>query len=105
MSTADELCNQADQLKEEGKLDEAVAKYQEALGLEPDNVLGHLALSVLLTKLARHDEAIKHAYRATELEPNDAFGFSSLSITLQRAGKFLEAEDALARARILQQGQ
>jgi tetratricopeptide (TPR) repeat protein len=104
MPTADELCNQADQLKEEGKLEEAVVKYQEALGLEPDHVLGHLALSVLLTKLARYEEAIKHAYRATELEPNEAFGFSSLSITLQKAGKFLEAEDALARARILQQG-
>jgi tetratricopeptide (TPR) repeat protein len=104
MATADELCNQAEQLKEAGQLDEAVSKYQAALDMEPDNVLGHLALSVLLTKLARHDEAIKHAYRATELEPNDAFGFSSLSITLQRAGKFLEAEDALARARILQQG-
>ena len=59
---------------------------------------------MFLTKLLRHDEAIKHAYRATELEPNDAFGFSSLSITLQRAGKFLEAEDALARAKMLQQG-
>jgi tetratricopeptide (TPR) repeat protein len=104
MPTADELCNQADQLKEEGKLDEAVVKYQEALAMEPDNVLGHLALSVLLTKMTRHDEAIKHAYRATELEPNDAFGYSSLSITLQRAGKFLEAEDALARAKMLHQG-
>ena len=104
MPTADELCNQAEQLKEAGQLDEAVAKYQESLAIEPDNVLGHLALSVLLTKLARHDEAIKHAYRATELEPNDAFGYTSLSITLQRAGKFLEAEDALARAKMLQQG-
>ncbi len=104
MSPADELCNQGDQLKEEGKLDEAVVKYQAALDLEPDNVLGHLALSVLLTRMTRHEEAIKHAYRATELEPNDVFGFSSLSITLQRAGKILEAEDALARAKMLQQG-
>ena len=104
MPTADELCSQADQLKDEGKLDEAVVKYQAALDLEPENVLGHLSLSVLLTRLARHDEAIKHAYRATELEPNDAFGYTSLSVTLQRAGKFLEAEDALARAKMLQQG-
>ena len=100
----DPQLTEAKRLYTEGESKFQLAKYQEALALEPDNVLGHLALSVLLTKMTRHEEAIKHAYRATELEPNDAFGNSSLSITLQRAGKFFEAEEALARAKMLQQG-
>jgi hypothetical protein len=39
-----------------------------------------------------------------ELEPNDPFSFTALSVTLQRAGKIPEAEEALARARMMQTG-
>jgi Flp pilus assembly protein TadD len=66
--------------------------------------LGHSALAVVYTRLKRHDEAIAHAQQVCQLEPTDPFSFTALSVTFQRGGKIPEAEDAMARARMLQGG-
>ncbi len=102
MPTSDELYDEADKLKEAGQLDGAVAKLNELLAQDAGYALAHSALAVLLTRLKRHDEAIAHAQRVCQLEPNAAFSYTALSVTLQRAGKIPEAEDAMARARVLQ---
>ncbi|HEX3997405.1 MAG TPA: tetratricopeptide repeat protein [Pirellulales bacterium] len=102
MPTHEEMYDAAISMKDEGKLDEAVAKLEELLRQAPEYALAHSALAVLFTKLKRHDEAIAHAQRVCQIEPNDAFSFTALSVTLQRAGKIPEAEDAMARARTLQ---
>ncbi|HEY2880926.1 MAG TPA: tetratricopeptide repeat protein, partial [Pirellulales bacterium] len=70
----------------------------------PSYALAHSALAVVLQKLGQHEEAIEHARRACELEPNDPFSFTALSVTFQRAGKIPEAEEAMARARMMQTG-
>jgi len=102
MGTAAQLYDEADKLKDAGKLEEAATKLDELLAQEPDYALAHSALAVICTKLKRHDEAVRHALRTCELEPNDAFSFTALSVTYQRAGKIPEAEDAMARARMIQ---
>jgi Flp pilus assembly protein TadD len=104
MPTNDQLYDEAISLKDGGKLEEAVAKLEELLRQDPAYALAHSALAVLYTRLKRHDEAIAHAQRVCQLEPNDAFSFTALSVTLQRAGKIPEAEDAMARARMIQGG-
>ncbi|MGC4003800.1 MAG: scaffolding protein [Pirellulales bacterium] len=104
MPTVDELYNEAEQLKEAGKLDEAAAKFEETVTQDPSFVLGHTALSVLYTRMGKSEQAIAHGIKACELEPNEAFNFTSLSVTFMRAGKIPEAEDAMARSRMLQQG-
>ncbi|MGE0606360.1 MAG: tetratricopeptide repeat protein [Pirellulales bacterium] len=103
MATKDELYDQADKLKDAGKLEEAVAKYQESLALDADYALAHAALAMLLGRMDRHPEAIQHALKVCELEPGDTFSFTALSVVCQRAGRITEAEDALARARMMQQ--
>jgi tetratricopeptide (TPR) repeat protein len=103
MPTTDELYNEHEQLKEAGQMDQAAAKLNEAIQLDPNYVLGHTALSVLYTRLGKHAEAIQHGLKVIELEPNVAFNYTSLSVTYQRAGKIYEAEEALAKARMLQQ--
>ena len=104
MATADELFDQATAAKEAGDLVTAVARLEEALQVSPGHVLSHSALAVYLQKLGRKDEAIQHATRVTELEPNDPFSFTQLSVICQRCGKIPEAEDAMARSRMLSGG-
>jgi tetratricopeptide (TPR) repeat protein len=105
------LYDEADKLKAEGKLDEAVGKLQEALALDEKYALAHSALAVVLQRLGRHQEAIQHALRVTELEPSDPFSYTALSVTYQRAyagtndlSYIRLAEDAMERSRQLGQG-
>jgi Flp pilus assembly protein TadD len=102
MAESHQLYDEAEKLKDAGQLDEAVAKLNELLTADPGYALAHSALAVVLTKLKRHDEAVAHALRVCELEPNDPFSYTALSVTCQRAGKIMEAEDAMARARMMQ---
>jgi tetratricopeptide (TPR) repeat protein len=104
MPTNEQLYDEADKLKDAGKLDEAAAKLNELVAQDANYALAHSALAVVYTKLKRHDEAIAHAQRVCQLEPRDAFSFTALSVTYQRAGKIPEAEDAMARARMVQGG-
>src|SRR5215471_1168378 len=98
------LYDEADKLKDAGKLDEAVAKLNELLVTDPNYSLAHCALARIYTRMKRHQEAIGHALRACELEPNEPFNFTALSVTFQQAGKIPEAEEAMARARMMQGG-
>ena len=60
MAISNQLYDEADKLKDEGKLDEAVAKYQEILAHDSSYTLAHSALAVVLGRLGRHEEAIDH---------------------------------------------
>ena len=103
------LYDEADKLKDAGKLDDAVAKLNEALTADPNYALAHSALAVVLQKVGRHEEAIASAQKVCELEPEDPFSFTALSVTFQRAFAGTQnmqyirmAEDAMERSRILQ---
>lgn len=99
----DQMYDAAEKLRSEGKLDEAAAGFRQLVEREPGYALAHSALAVVYTELGRHDDAVRHAQIVCQLEPNDSFSFTSLSVTCMRAGKIPEAEDAMARARMLQQ--
>jgi Flp pilus assembly protein TadD len=103
MNPIDVKYDEAMKAKEQGDLPGAVQLLEECLQIDPDHSLSHSALGVYLQKLGRFEEAIAHARRVTELEPNDPFSYSQLSIIYQRCGKIPEAEDAMARARMVQQ--
>jgi Flp pilus assembly protein TadD len=109
MADAVALYDEADKLKDAGKLDEAAAKLNQALAIEPSYTLAHSGLAVVLQRLGRHEEAIAHARKACELEPNDPFSFTALSVTYQRAFagtndmRYIRmAEDAMEQSRMLQ---
>ena len=104
MSTNEGLYAQAERLKDDGKLEEAATVLEQLSLQDPSYALAHSALAVIYGRLRRHDEAIRHGLRVCELEPNEPFSFTALSVTFQRAGKIPEAEDAMARARMLQAG-
>jgi Flp pilus assembly protein TadD len=104
MTTREDRYAAAEALKDSGRLPEAVSALEDVVRDEPDFALAHSALAAWCTRLERHDEAIRHARRACELEPDDPFSYTALSVACMRGGRIAEAEDALARSRMLQGG-
>lgn len=101
MPTREELYDEADRLKEAGKLDEAIAKLHEALAIDPNFPLAYAALSKYHSNLGQHEQAIAYGIKLTEMEPNDPFSFTALSVICVRAGRIMEAEEAKAKAHML----
>ena len=116
MSDVKSLFAESDELKDQGKLDEAIAKLNEILSIDANHVLTHLALAVLYGRVNQHDKACEHGEKACELEPDEAFNFTAMSVTYQRASQKVDnahdnqryihlAEEAMARAHMLQSQQ
>ena len=111
MSDPVQLYDEADKLKNNGQLEEAAAKLNEALAADESYALAHSALAVVLQRLGKHEEAVKHAARVCELEPNDPFSFTAMSVTYQRAYagtndmQYIQlAEEAMEKSRMLGMG-
>lgn len=99
---ADARYAEAERLKEAGRLDEAVSLLQGVVLEHPTFDLGFSALAAWCTRLERHREAVAYAQRVCELQPRDPFSFTALSVACMRAGMIPEAEEAMARSRMLQ---
>lgn len=109
MSDLTAMYAESEELKDAGKLEEAIAKLNEILAIDDTHVLSHLALAVLYNRVGKAEESCKHGERACELEPNEAFNFTALSVTYQRAWQatqnqeyITKAEDAMAKAHMIQ---
>ena len=99
-----------EKLIDDEKFAEAAAALEKIVAQDETFVLAHLALARVYTKTGQHAEAIAHGEKACELEPTDPFNFTALSVTYQRAWAgtqeqqyITKAEDAMARARQVQQ--
>lgn len=95
MPTVDQLYDEAIDLQQAGKMDEAVAKLEALAAEHADYTLAHAALSAFYGKLGRMDEAVEQAKKVCELDPDDPFSFMAMSMICQRAGRLPEAEEAL----------
>jgi tetratricopeptide (TPR) repeat protein len=83
-------------LKEQGKLDEALACWRRALELKPDFAEAHSNLGNVLREQGKLDEAVACYRRAVELKPDSAAAHSNLGAALKDQGKL---DDALACCR------
>lgn len=86
----------------EDRIDEAIAKYREALEIDPKLAIAWNGLSMALRQQGDLDGAIAAAQRLVELEPEDPLSHTNLSILYQRKGMIAEAEDEKAQAMQLQ---
>jgi Flp pilus assembly protein TadD len=98
MPTANELYDQAVDLRDRGDKPGAIAKLEEAVAADPAFAIGHGMLAKLYADIAEADEAIAHAKKVVELEPDDTFSYTALSVIYQRCGRIAEAEHAKAIA-------
>jgi Flp pilus assembly protein TadD len=88
-------------LMADGKLDDAVAAYQESLTADPTFTEAMHGLARALQDLQRYDEAIAVANRLAEIDPDDVLAHTSLSVLYQKKGMIPEAEAEGAKARVL----
>ncbi len=98
MSSPETLYDEAIELQQAGKLDEAVAQLENLAKSQPEFALAHAALSAFYSKQGRHGEAVEQALLVCELDPEDPFSFMAKSLVCQCAGTIREAEEAMAEA-------
>lgn len=101
-SRAKTLYKQGFGLFAKGQLDEAIARYREAIDVDPRLAIAWNGLSIALAKHGQLDAAIDAAEKLVELEPDEPLSHTNLSRILQQKGLIPEAEDAKARAMNLQ---
>jgi len=80
-------------LNDQGKTDEAIAHYQEAIELRPRYAEAHYNLGRLLAQKGRLDDAVAHYEKALEINPADAEARNNLGVTLFGIGR---VDDAIA---------
>jgi len=85
-----------------GQIDEAIARYREAIEVDQTLSIAWNGLSMALAKLGELDASIEAAEKLVELEPDDPLSHTNLSRILMQKGLIPEAEDARARAMGLQ---
>jgi Flp pilus assembly protein TadD len=90
---------------DEGKLDEAIRRFQEALRLKPDDAEAHKSLGLALGRRGQIEEAMGQYQEALRLKPDDAEAHNNLGNALALKGQTDEAIRELQEAlRLNQQG-
>jgi len=84
-------CCMGTALAEQGKIDEAVVHYTEALKIKPDYAEAHYGRGVVLQEQDKIDEAISHYTEALKIKPDYADVHYNLGIALVRQGRVDEA--------------
>ncbi len=74
-----------------GRFDEAVAHYEKALEIRPDDAEAHNNLGLALAGCGQIDEAIDHYQKALAIEPDRVEAHYNLGLALMRREQFEEA--------------
>ena len=88
-----------------GQIDDAIARYREAIAMDATLSIAWNGLSMALARKGDLETAIEAAEKLVELEPDDPLSHTNLSRILMQKGLIPEAEDARARAMGLQMRQ
>lgn len=89
---------EAEELYLQGRLTETIAAYEQAIALEPDDVLPYIPLTRLLILEGRMTEAMQRAERATRMAPENAAAWAIRGMAYDWNGDVAEAIDACKRA-------
>ena len=82
----------------EGREDEAVRAFRQALGIRPDWAEAHSLLGSVLFRAGKYSEAETELRKAVALKPDYAEGWNFLGEFLKAKGKEQEAQEAFKKA-------
>lgn len=97
----EDLFFEGSDLHGEGRHDEALARFERCLEIDPDYVDALLGKAMVHLGRRQFDDAIACGKRIVELTPEDVLAQTNLSVFYQRAGRIAEAEEAAAKAKVL----
>jgi protein O-GlcNAc transferase len=89
----DTLFDLASSCSRQGRIDEAIDYYHQALTVRPDSESARDNLGLLLASVGRLPEAVANFQHAISLQPQLADAHYSLALTLQSQGLLAEAID------------
>src|SRR3989338_5727443 len=101
MKTAQHFHEESLSLFRSGNLNQAIAKAQQAIALNPQFPDALEALGIFYSKANRLDEAIETMKRLEQISPNHIMAHTNLSRFYVEKGMILEAEQEQAEARRL----
>ncbi len=96
-----DLFDQAVDLVADGKMDEAIARYREAIAIDGDFADAWQGLALALNDVQRHQEFLEAGKKLCELTPDDVLAHTTLSRIYQAADMVPEAEAEGGKARLL----
>ncbi len=82
----------------EGKYEEAIAKYQKAIDLDPKYANVYNNIGDALYRQGKYEKAISNYKRATDLDPRSVLGYENQALALDEMGNHGEAEAQRATA-------
>ena len=97
-SNVKNLINEGNELRREGKLEEAVKSYNRAINLEPNFFQSHHYLGEVFVQQGKLDKAAKSYRQAIELNPEFCWSYHCLGQVLLWQGKLNQAISATEQA-------
>lgn len=85
-------------LADQGRTDEAIARYQEVVRIKPDYAHPRASLGQLLFEQGKVDDAIAQYDAALRADPSDAYAHAGLADALQQGGRLDDAISHYAEA-------
>jgi tetratricopeptide (TPR) repeat protein len=96
--TADQWFDEACDLEDAGRLDEAIEAYRQAILVDSATSFLCFNLANALYGSGQKERAVERYYQAVELDRDSAQGWNNLGVVLSELGKTTEARAALERA-------
>jgi tetratricopeptide (TPR) repeat protein len=83
--------NLGNALRQEGRMDDAITHYEEALQIAPRDAETHNNIGLALFQKGRMNDAMAHLQKAAQIAPHDAATQNNLGYTLLQMGRVDEA--------------
>lgn len=90
--------NLGNALLQKGRVNEAIAQFNEALKIDPNYAVGQSNLGNALLRIGRTEESLAHIERALEIDPRNAEAENNLGNTLLQMGRMEEAATHYGKA-------
>src|ERR1700680_3777011 len=96
--TKEEWFEEGNKLSDLKRFEEALAAYEQAIRLDPDDAAIYYNKSAALMDLKRYEEAVIALEQAIRLDPNDTYAYTNKGVALIELKRYEEALLALEQA-------